>query len=386
MEKGYVFISNSTKPSFEKAERVGKIQLENVSLPGVLAALKLGYEVYYGINRNHPERQTCDLPIKFYDSHTYRSITNINDNKIAIDNLSKLIKNNNIEVIHCNTPIGGFVGRYCAHKYNVKHVIYTVHGFHFYKGAPLLKSIVIKKIEQALARWTDVIITMNQEDYEAALKFKLKKGGRVYKVHGVGITLEEYGNIKVNRINKRLELGIKENDIVCISAGDLMPRKNYQTSIKAIANVDLPNLHYLICGSGPERVRLEKMSKDLGVEERVHFLGFRNDVKELMCISDIFLFSSFQEGLPRSLMEAMAIGLPAVVSKIRGNTDLIDDGEGGFLCDPHSEKEFSDAILRIASDENMRTSMSLRNINRIREYDVNLVKKEIEEIYIQTLK
>ena len=200
----------------------------------------------------------------------------------------------------------------------------------------------------------------------------------------MGITLSEYENITVDRTKKRIELGLKDTDVVCISAGDLVARKNYGVAIEAIAKVKNPNLHYLICGVGSEKERLEAMAIELGIERQIHFLGFRHDIKELLKISDIFLFTSLQEGLPRSLMEAMAVGLPCIVSKIRGNVDLIEDGKGGFLCAPNDSISFARAIKKC--DTETRKRMSEWNVRAIKHYDISVVEREIREIYKETLR
>ncbi len=383
--KGYVFVGNTTKPSPETAESREPLSPSNVSRPCLTAALALGYEVFWGVNRNRPEELSCDLPVKMYDSHTYRSLFAFSDNRIAFRNLGRVLKENEIEVIHCNTPVGGLVGRLCGRRYRTKTVIYTVHGFHFYKGAPLLNRTVFKWAEQLLARWTDVIITMNREDYAAAKKMRLRKGGKVFKVHGVGITLADYVDKEFDREAKRRELGLKPADIACICAGDLVARKNYGTAIEAIALANDPRLHYFICGEGPELGNLQQMAGQLGVGERVHFLGFRTDIQELLRAADIFLFSSLQEGLPRSLMEAMAVGLPAVVSRIRGNVDLIRDGEGGLLCDARDAKAFAKALRKLSADAVLREKMAKVNRRRIRRYDSSVVEKEILSIYKEVL-
>ena len=383
--KGYVFISNSTKPSIEKANSREKVFPPNVSRPCLEAALDLGYEVFWGINRNKPEELECSLPVKLFDSHTYRSLTAFSDNRIALRNLSKVLKENCIEVIHCNTPVGGLVGRLCGRKFHTKHIIYTAHGFHFYKGAPLINRTVFKWAEQIMAHWTDVIITMNQEDFEAAKKFKLRKNGKVFKVHGVGITLSEYEDIIVDKEGKRRELGFTPQDIICISAGDLVARKNYGVAIEAIASIPSPNIHYLICGLGPEQKELEELAKQRGVENQIHFLGFRNDMKELMKISDIFILSSLQEGLPRSLMEAMAIGLPVIASRIRGNVDLIEEGKNGYLCQPMSSAEFARGINALSQNRSARQIMGAHNLVVIKGYDISVVQKEIANIYKEVL-
>ena len=173
---GFVFIQNSAKPGDDKANSRETVIPSNVSMPCIEAALKLGYDVYLGTNRNNPNELECTYPVHLFHSHTYRSLLAFSDNKIAFQNLSEVVKNGDVEVIHCNTPVGGMIGRLVGKKYHVKKVIYTAHGFHFYKGAPLFNRTVLKWAEQIMAHWTDAIITMNEEDYQSALKFKLRKG------------------------------------------------------------------------------------------------------------------------------------------------------------------------------------------------------------------
>lgn len=385
--KGYLFISNSSKPTTEKSNSRKNIILGNVRKPCLQAANDMGYKIFLGVNRNNPEELKTDavFDVHMYDSHTYRSIFKIRDNYTAYKNLVMLLKQNDIEVIHCNTPIGGLVGRFAGRKMKVQKIIYTAHGFHFYKGAPLFNRTILKWAEKIMAHWTDAIITMNEEDYEAAKKFRLRNNGQVYKVHGVGIDLSEYNSIKIDKHKIRESLGLKDDDIVCISMGDLIKRKNYGTAISAIAKCKCTNVHYIICGTGPEQIALQKLAESLGVRDRIHFLGFRSDIKELLQASDIFLFTTLQEGLPRSLMEAMASGLPCIVSKIRGNVDLIDDGKGGYLCEANDSDSFAEKLLFLIENPNIRKIHSNSNLERIKDFDVKAIKHEIREIYNEVL-
>lgn len=378
---GYVFLSNSTKPTKEEQNSREPIELTNVSRPCLEIALDKGYDVFFGTNRANPESLECELPVRLYDSHTYRSITNIKDNKVAYNNLENIVRNNDIEVIHCNTPVGGLIGRLIGKKYNIKKVIYTAHGFHFFKGAPKFNNSIIKFAEIIMAHWTDAIITMNEEDYQAAKKFKLKKNGKVFKVHGVGINLDQINDVSVNIREKRKSLNLSEDDIVCISAGDLTISKNYYSSINAISKVKNENVKYIICGDGVEKNKLKKFSEEKGVSDRVYFLGFRKDVIELMKMSDIFLFTTLREGLPRSMMEAMACGLPCVASKIRGNVDLLYDNKGGYLINPNDIDNIAESIENLSIDNKLRRDMGKYNLNAIKEYDISVVKKEIRNIY-----
>ncbi len=384
-KKGYAFIANSSKPSEEKLNSRDKIVCGNVSRPGVKTALSMGYEVFLGVNRNRPEELECDLPVHLYDSHTYRSLTDFKNNRIAFKNFMKVLKENNVEVIHCNTPIGGVLGRLCGKLCGVKKVIYTAHGFHFYKGAPLFNRTILKWAEQIMAHFTDAIITMNQEDFEAANKLKLRKNGKVYYIPGVGINAAMYAGVEVDKAAKRAELGLKEDDVVLISMGDLIKRKNYATAIEAIAKANNKKLQYLICGRGPELETLKALAESLNVSEQIHFLGFRTDIKELTQIANIFLFTTFQEGMPRSMMEAMASGLPCVASKIRGNVDLIEEGVNGFLCAPTDSDGFASALQKLAEDTTLRETMAKANLEKIKGFDISVVEKVTEEIYKEVL-
>ena len=383
---GYVFLSNSTKPSKEQQNSREIVKLTNVSRPCLQVALDMGFDVYFGVNRANPENLECELPVKLYDSHTYRSIFAFKDNKIAYDNLKNVVKKNSIKVIHCNTPVGGLIGRVVGKRYNVNKIIYTVHGFHFYNGAPLFNRTVVKWAEMIMAHWTDVIITMNQEDYEAAKKLRLRNNGKVYYIPGVGIDTKAYKNVVVDKLSLRTSLGIKDTDIVCISMGDLIPRKNYSVAIKAISECKNKKIHYLICGKGPELEKLQNLAIREGVKDQVHFLGFRTDIKELLQISDIFLFTTLQEGMPRSMMEAMASGLPCIASRIRGNIDLLEDKKGGYLVSANDVKEITDKLQVLISDIELRKKMSEQNLIRIKNFDIVKVKEIIGEIYREELR
>lgn len=380
--KKYVFITNSTKPSEEVFESLEEIKLDNVSRPCLEIAIEMGYEVILGVNRKYPEKLNCsELPIKFYDSHTYRNILSLKDNYTAYKNLCNLLKKGEVEVIHCNTPVGGLIGRICGKKYKVKKVIYTAHGFHFYKGAPIFNNTVLKWAEKIMAHWTDVLITLNEEDYQAAKKMKLKKNGKVYKIPGVGIETNIYKNICIDRNKLRQSINIKDSDFVCISIGRLDKNKNNKACIESIYQMHRKDVHLIICGEGDELNELLQLVNKLGMNDRVHFLGFRRDIPNLLYISDIFISLSEREGLPRVTMEAMAAGLPCIVSEIRGNVDLIENNRGGFLVNSNKISEISKFIFKIYDNKEFRTSMGKYNQESIKSFDIEVIRNKIKEIY-----
>lgn len=380
-----LFLSNSTKPPKEEYEFVGEEKLDNVSIPSVKAAGEMGIQVTIGTNRKYAKQMTCTYPVSFYNAQIYRNPFNIREVRQAYQNACAELESDDYTAIHCNTPIGGFVGRVAGKKCNISKVIYTAHGFHFYKGAPLFNRTVLKWAEMLMARWTDAIITMNQEDYEAAKKFKLRGDGKVYFVHGVGINLQDFEGLSYLRQQKRQELGLSDEDIMLISMGDLVARKNYGVAIRAIAKANNPRLHYMICGKGEELEKLQALAKKLGVEKQVHFLGFRTDVKQLLTAADIFLFTTRQEGLPRSMMEAMASGLPCVASAIRGNVDLVENGVNGYTCNVDDVDGYAVAIETIVADPELRAKMRENNLEKIKQYDVSVVEQEMQKIYTELL-
>jgi len=179
----------------------------------------------------------------------------------------------------------------------------------------------------------------------------------------------------VDRKKKRAEIGIPENARLLISVGELNQNKNHETVIRAIAGMDV---YYIIAGQGHKKEYLELLAKEVGMSERVKLLGYRTDVSELYAVSGAFIFPSFREGLSVSLMEAMVSGLPVVVSKIRGNTDLIDDN-GGLLFNPHSVTECREAIEQVLLSNS--DTMVAHNQNKIKKFDVKSVIKQINALY-----
>lgn len=300
----------------------------------------------------------------------------------ALKQLIQIIREEKIDYIHCNTPVGGILGRLAGKKCKVKKVIYQAHGFHFYKGAPLKNWLLYYPVEKWLARYTDALITINSEDFELAkTKLKLRKNGKVYYVPGVGIDTTQYALSAKVREEKRIELKLNENDVALISMGDLIERKNYDTAIRAIAEANNPTLQYFICGKGPEEENLKALAESLGVSDQIHFLGFRSDIKELLASVDVFLFTTKQEGLPRSMMEAMASGLPCVASKIRGNTDLLEGTEGGYLCRTTDVSDYADKLKILANDKTLREKMGRNNLITIQKFSTGTVNEEMRKIY-----
>lgn len=296
----------------------------------------------------------------------------------AVKELKKIVSENHYDIVHCHTPVAGVCTRLACKSFrkNGLKVIYTAHGFHFYKGAPLKNWLVYYLIEKYCSRFTDVLITINQEDY--ALAKKKMKAKKTEYVPGVGIDVDKFRNTVVDRTAKRKELGIPENAFLLLSVGELNANKNHQIVIRALAQLNDSNIHYMIAGKGDLHDELIDLANRLGVAEQVHLLGYRNDVAELYKTADVYCLPSIREGLNVSVMEAMASGLPVICSCIRGNTDLINE-DGGILFDPHCVDDCRQAIIHILNSD--RKLMGEVNQNRVQSFSLEKIVATMKSVY-----
>ena len=381
--------------------------------------LSLGYEVHVATNFDGYEDRHMDeklerLGVPKTCQHEIRFVRNpVNmDNLKAYKELKRIVFQQRFFVIHCHTPVGGVLARLVAKRYNgavslhnkraekgklgtngrplsrveqVK-VIYTAHGFHFYDGAPLKNWLLYYPVERFLSRYTDVLITINKEDFERAKKeFHAKQ--TIY-IPGVGVDTARFAPTfqVMDREQKREELGISIDDFLMISVGELSARKNQIVVLKALNELNMSHpemaekIKYVIVGQGSQEEEYRNYIKKHHLEEMVKILGYRSDIPELLRASDLFVFPSLQEGLPVALMEAMASGLPVVCSRIRGNVDLVGDEK--CLFDPISIAELVVCLENILSkDTSVRVKIGLENRNRICSYNLDTVKKFMDHTY-----
>lgn len=366
------------------ASMIDQFNMQNIAI-----LQEQGYEVHVAANFEQGstssnerveqfKKELKEKDISYFQIDFSRNVSNMPQNIKAYKQIKKLLKDNKYEFIHCHSPIGGVCGRLAAKVTNTK-VIYTAHGFHFYKGSPKLNWIIYYPIEKVLSHITDVLITINKEDYELAKKSM--KAKRVEYVPGVGVDTNKFDEVIIDKNKKRKELGLSKDNIVLLSVGELNKNKNHEVIIRALAKLNNPNIHYIIAGRGNLESYLDELSKELNIEKQVHLLGFRTDISELYSISDIFCFPSYREGLSVALMEAMASGLPVICSKIRGNIDLIIDKKGGYLCNSNMVQEYEKSISELINNIDKRKKISEYNLNFIKSYDEAIVNTNMDKIY-----
>ena len=369
---------------------IGKFNMANIRL-----LQSLGYEVDVACNFNDHSVWNSDkiaqlkkelntLNINVWQIDFTRSIKGINNHLKSYKQIKTLMNKRKYTLIHTHTPISSFITRIAYRNsliYSECRLIYTAHGFHFYKGNNFLKNFLFKTIEKYAAKYTDVLITINKEDYEAAKKFDFKKNGYVQYIPGTGIDINKIQEVLVNKEKKCESIDIDPNSFIIISVGEVNKNKNHIAVLESLKSMNKYNLSYIVCGIGD---RIHEYEKFITVNKlnNVRFLGYCKDVYEYMAIADVLVFPSFREGLPVSVMEAMALGLPIIASDIRGCNDLITNDINGYLINPENPLEISEALDVLINKKEIRMQMSKNNLNDSKKYDISEIKKALRKIYL----
>lgn len=339
-----------------------------------------GYEVHVATNGNE-EIPYCDVKHFIPFERNPLKINNIK----AIFKLKKICDFEKFDIIHTHTPMGSVVTRLAANKSRKKNhtrVLYTAHGFHFFKGAPIKNWILFYPIEKFLSRFTDTLILINEEDFLIA-KRKFKRCNDIKYVPGVGIDENKFDFIlsgsEIN--NLRNTLGITPKDFIMIYPAELSERKRQIWLINTLQEFisNHKDVHLLLPGKDSLNGKCQKLVKDLGLETQIHFLGYRKDIPSLLKISNLALSAANQEGLPVNIMEAMYVGLPIVASNCRGNRDLVADDKNGYLVELKDFKRYSECVEKIYKENKKEFIIESKNI--IKEYLLDRIMLSMDKIY-----
>lgn len=368
--------------------------IDQFNLDNIVVMQKLGYKVDVACNFefgsttsqervNELKRELEKMGVNTYHIPVPRKPFLIKEMVVTYKLTKNLVEKNRYDIVHCHSPIGGAIARIACKNSRKKgtRVIYTAHGFHFFKGSSIKNWLIYYPVEKLLARYTDILITINKEDYTRA-KQKFKVGSIEY-IPGVGIDTTYYKNIKIDSFLKRRELGIPEDAFVLLSVGELNKNKNHEIIIRALSKLKINNIHYVICGRGPLDAYLKQLANSFRFKDRLHLLGYRDDIGEICKVSDVFCFPSKREGLGLAALEAMASGLPLITSNVHGIVDYSVDGRSGFSCRPDDIDEFAKAIKLLIENKELRYQMGQNNIMDVKKYDIKNVDKIMHRIYSQ---
>lgn len=342
-----------------------------------------GYKVH-AVSKNNIEGnlEGCDVHIDLPFERRPFSFKNFK----IYQQLKKIIEEGEYDIIHCHTPVASVLtrlaSRHIRKKRNTK-VIYTAHGFHFFKNGPKAGWLVFLPLEKFLSRYTDVLITINDEDYEAANKFHFK-AGQIFKVPGVGV--EESRIIISNqetRSRLRSQYNLSPKDFIIIYAAEFSHRKNHRMIIEALPKIieKVPNVKFLFAGRGPLLVSMKNIAKELTVDKHILFLGYRTDVPKLVALSDVGISTSLQEGLPINIVEDMLAGLPVIATPCRGNSELIKNNLNGFLV--HNSSELIEAINILSKNPQKREKFGLESMQIVKKYSIENALEAHANIYEQ---
>lgn len=343
-----------------------------------------GYEVHVAARDNLAEKNglQIDFVEKIYNLPFARSPKS-KDNYFAYKQLKHILDTERYDIVHCNTPMGGIVARLAARTARKKgtKVIYTAHGFHFYKGGPLKSWIFYYPVEKLFSRLTDILITITYEDYNLASKtFHC----RVEHMHGVGVDEKRYFPIdKVQKKILRQKMGFDSEQKIILCIGELNENKNQSVAIRMMHKIreQYPNALLLLAGNGPKQSYLEELIVQEGLQNNVKLLGYVTNLQDYQHIIDIQVCCSKREGLPLNVVESMLSGNAIVATMNRGHRELIRDGENGYIVPQNDSIAMANKVLTLLKDENLKLKIETAAHVFAIQYGVNSVKKELARIY-----
>lgn len=292
--------------------------------------------------------------------------------------LLNLLETRGYSFIHTHAPVSSAIVRLAARRARVP-VVYTAHGFHFYKGGPVQNWLLYFPVEWALAKGTDTLITINSKDFLLAKKHL--RARHIARIPGVGINTARFQLNNFDAKAYRAQLGIPQEDFVLLSIGELNDNKNHQVILEALSILGYPNVTYVIAGVGRNTQKLQDTAAALGVGGKLKLLGYRQDIPELCVVSDAFAFPSIREGLGLACLEAMASGLPVVAAISNGPAEYIVDGESGYLCEHDDARGFARAIQRLIDAPEQAALMGKNARETASRYDTKNVRGTMRDIY-----
>lgn len=345
-----------------------------------------GVEVHAAFKDNSADKPGLDLSAidKTFEVPFERRPLRPNNIK-AYRELKKIIDGNGYDAVHCHTPMGAVITRLAAKSARKKgtKVIYTAHGFHFFKGAPIKNWMFFYPVEKYLSKYTDCLITINSEDCELAHKKKFR-AGKIYKVHGVGVELDKFKAVDADeKARLRAEYGYDGDTFIMIYPADLSVRKNQPMLFDALQKIAEKNKNVKLLLPG-QPIRLEeykRMISERGIADNVEFLGYRRDINNLVGLSDLSVASSFQEGLPINIIEAMAMGNAIVATDVRGNNDAVEDGVNGYLVPVGDSGLMAEKILELMNDREKLRTFGENGLDMVKDFSTENVNREMLTIY-----
>lgn len=304
--------------------------------------------------------------------------------------IRRIVEGEQYDIVHVHTAVAAFVTRYALRTVRRRtgvRVIYTAHGFNFDRGMPWHKNLAFLTLEKCASAWMDYQVVINRTDEQAALRYRLAPPERVWYMPGIGVDLTRYcpdsvAETEVAALRQRL--GIAPNKALFLMIAEFIPRKRHTDALRAFAQLGRQDAHLALAGDGPLLDPMRRLANDLGIAERTHFLGYRRDIPVLLRAATALVLPSQQEGLPRSILEALALGVPVIGSDIRGVRDLLADG-AGLLVPVGDVAGLARAMRRLIDDETAVRAMAQRGLEQAKRYDLQRIIALHDQLYAAAL-
>ena len=358
--------------------RFNKANIKALSELGYEVHLLANFEIGEGTEKQNQEyADECREKGIYTHSIPYQRHSLLKNLRL-IKETKALLKKENFDLIHAHTETGGLILRLSLSVAKNAKLLYTPHGMSFYKGSSIKSQIIYRPVESWICKKMDSNLAINQEEYETILAWK-KDSAKL--THGIGLDVKNIQRPIKTKEEVLNEFGIAKNLTVILSIGELDDNKNHETVLKALSKLDRRNFAYVICGIGEKDGYLLKLAEQLEISDRFVLAGYRRDIPDIINAADIFVFPSKHEGLPVSLMEAMAGGLPIICSDIRGNRDIIRDGENGMLFNPNNVNELTNKLSDLLNDRQKQLDFAKKVKKEVIFYSQEKVVEELKDIY-----
>ncbi len=359
------------------------ITIRSFLLPFARHFRNLGWQVdgmAQGVSDDPECVAACD---RVWDIEWSRNVLDPRNLLSGVKRVKEVVTQGDYDLVHVHTPIAAFVTRLALKNFDKPKVIYTAHGFHFYRGGSALKNAIFFNLEKLAGNWTDYLVTINHEDETAAKKHNFLTAERIYYTRGIGVDTSRYAASQVAEedvMQVRQELNLESDHTLLLCIAEFTPRKRHQDILNALAKLNNKSVHIALAGEGPLKDKIKQLARELNIDKQLHFLGFRKDIPTLIQAASAVMLVSQQEGLPRSIMEAMCLNTPVIGSNIRGTQDLLENG-CGLLVELGDTDGLAQAIAQIVNDPENGKEMAQKAKDKMVDYDIKQIIEEYTKIF-----
>lgn len=336
-----------------------------------------------------------DVPNHLFD-HVWnvrwtRNPMNLNQVLRMPNLIREIVEEQNYDIVHVHTPVAAFITRYALRKLREQKkvkIIYTAHGFHFHEKGNRFTNSIYRYLERLAGKWTDFLVVINAEDQLAARELALVPPNNLVYMRGIGIDTQNYSPQRSSREHRQFDediLNAHTEIPLFLMVAEFIPRKRHSDLLRAFAHLEHQNAHLLFAGTGKLLEEIKLLTNKLGLENRVHFLGQRDDIPELMRIVRATILPSSREGLPRSIMESLSLETPVIGTRIRGITELLDP-DCGLLVPVGDITALTQAMDWLLNNPSEAIKMGKRGRERmVSTYDLKFIIEQHENLYERCL-